>query len=585
MTVATGVRRAVLHLRVSSDDQAERGTIATQADELHRRLASEPGVVVVREYVDEGVSGTLPLDERPAGSRLLADARAELFDEIWFYDLTRIGRDSIDNAIARRTLVRLGIRMVSLAEGEPDDFMFDIKSAVSANERREFLRKTAHGMTRAAREGRYCGGIVPFGFRVEGQKQNAHLVPDHTPVWADRSAADIVADIYERLALKGQSCRAIAREFNAFGIPTHYARDGRGVRGKQTQGLWRPGRIRNLVVNPVYRGELQYGRRIDQRGPKTERHGHEITSATIEGLVSPTLWQAAQAALAANRRVVKNTRRVYLLRGVIHCGICGLTYVGSWSNKTGWYRCGGELLERGPLAGRCPGCAIRTDRIEPSIWADIERFLRDPGDVLDELDGRTEREAQGAIVEAESITLRRALEALEAQRKQAIALNIRGRLPDADLDAELDRIEAERSELQARLTALQAPRAEVVPQEVYDLLAEVRARLDAGLTDEQRAEIVRLLAAVVIKTDIGQNGKKTAKALVTYRFPCVVSFFTVRVPGSWPRQVGTETGRPPLGRPARSQPGRPRAAGAVPPVLPDRTRAARRERESRRWRG
>jgi hypothetical protein len=103
--------------------------------------------------------------------------------------------------------------------------------------------------------------------------------------------------------------------------------------------------------------------------------------------------------------------------------------------------------------------------MEPAIWDEIERFLRDPGDVLDELDGRSEREAQGAIAAAEAITLSRALEALEAQRKQAVALNIRGRLPDADLDVELDRIASEQAAVQARLDAVQAPRAEIVPQE------------------------------------------------------------------------------------------------------------------------
>jgi hypothetical protein len=68
---------------------------------------------------------------------------------------------------------------------------------------------------------------------------------------------------------------------------------------------------------------------------------------------------------------------------------------------------------------------------------------------------------------------------------------------------------------------------------VHDLLAEIRARLDAGLTDEQRQEIVRLLASVVVQTTIGEDGKKTAKALVTYRFPGVVS--TCTATGSWQR--------------------------------------------------
>ena len=224
-------RRVAIYLRVSSDDQAERGTIATQADELHHRLAAEEGVVIVGEYSDDGVSGALAFEDRPAGARLVADARARLFEEAWFYDFDRLGRDLIENAIARRTLKRLGVRLFSLHDGEPDDFMFEIKSSVAANERRTFLRRSADGMKRAAREGRWCGGIVSLGYRVEGQKQNARLVPDHNLMWANKTAAEVACDIYERIALQGQSCRVVAREFNALGIPTHFARDGRGIRG------------------------------------------------------------------------------------------------------------------------------------------------------------------------------------------------------------------------------------------------------------------------------------------------------------------------------------------------------------------
>jgi site-specific DNA recombinase len=525
MTVAAGVRRVATYERVSSDDQRERETIKTQTDQLDRWLAREPGVELVGRYKDDGVSGTIALQDRPGGGRLLRDAAAGLFTELWVYKTDRLGRDAPDVLQVRRRLSWLGIRLLSEAEGEQSPLAFDIQTVVDDYSRVEFLRKSAHGMARAAREGRYCGGIVPFGFRVEGAKQTARLVPDETIVWADKSAADLVRDIYERLSLRRQSCRAIALDFNVLAIPTHYTRDGRGVRGKLTQGLWRAGRIRNLVVNPVYRGELQYGRRIDQRGPKTERRGHEITSAPIEGLVSPTLWQAAQDALAANRRCTKNTHRVYLLKGVMKCGICGLTYGGSAGTPNNWYRCRGQLSDRGPVVGRCPGYSIRDDRVEPVIWTEVEAWLRNPGDVLDALDGTREREAAGAIAEAESITLRRALDGLEAQRKQATALNIRGRLSDADLDAELDRIEMERGALEARVAASEAAMGDPLPQEAHDFLTEIRARLDAGLTDEQRAEIVRLLVRIVIHTDLS-GPKKTVKAAVTFRFPAVVSFFT-----------------------------------------------------------
>jgi site-specific DNA recombinase len=567
MTVATGVRRVATYERVSSEDQRERETIKTQTDEIARLLASQPGVELVGRYVDDGVSGAMPLAERPDGRRVLADAEAGLFDEVWVYKFDRLGRDTPDQTTIGRWFKRHGIRLISRLEGEPDLLTWDILAAISDNDRRMFLRRTAHGIERAAREGRYTGGIVPFGYRAVGVKGTARFEPDTAPLWGDLSAADLVLRIYQALGIDGRSCRSVAVEFNALGVPTHYVRDNRevkrGERKERTQGLWRAGRIRNLVVNPVYRGELQYGRRIDQRGPKTERRGHDITSGAIEGLVSPALWHAAQDVLAANRRCAKNTKRVYLLRGVIHCGICGLTLVGSADGFGGRYRCNGGLVERGPIEGRCPSCSVRVNTIEPAVWDDVQAWLRNPGDLIDEIDGAREREAQGAIVEAESITLARALDALERQRKQATALNIRGRLPDAELDAELDRIEHERLALQARVAALEPSQAEIVPQDARDLLADVRARLDVGLTDEQRQEIVRLLVGIVIHTTVGGDGKKTARAVVTYRFPCVVPTRTGT--GSSLPGAGTSMGRPRPGRRERLPRARLRSAGGAPP--------------------
>ena len=156
---------------------------------------------------------------------------------------------------------RSAVSLRATDENIDDPFYFDIHAVIAANERRKFLERSAEGMNRAAKEGRYTGGIVPLGYSVSGDRGFRRLVPDDSPMWAGLSAADVVRRIYDHLAVDGWSCVRIATEFNSLGVPTSYRRDGRGVRGKRTQGLWRSGRIRNLVVNPVYRGVLQYGRR------------------------------------------------------------------------------------------------------------------------------------------------------------------------------------------------------------------------------------------------------------------------------------------------------------------------------------
>ena len=66
-----------LYARVSTEDQAERATIQAQLDFL-RRYVDLHSLPVAGEYVDDGISGTVPLQDRPEGQRLLRDAAVVL---------------------------------------------------------------------------------------------------------------------------------------------------------------------------------------------------------------------------------------------------------------------------------------------------------------------------------------------------------------------------------------------------------------------------------------------------------------------------------------------------------------------------
>jgi len=62
-----------------------------------------------------------------------------------------------------------------------------------------------------------------------------------------------------------------------------------------------------------------------------------------------------------------------------------------------------------------------------------------------------------------------------------------------------------------------------------DLLNKLRGNLELGLTDQQRQEIVRLLVAgIVIRTTVHEDGAKDAAATIHYRFPAVPATGTVR---------------------------------------------------------
>jgi site-specific DNA recombinase len=114
-TVKVSRPRVALYLRVSTEEQRERQSIDTQR-EFGLRYCELHDDLLVDQYADDGVSGTVPLEQRDEGARLLLDARAHRLDTILIYRLDRLGRDprGILNAVAE--LETLGVQVKSMTE-------------------------------------------------------------------------------------------------------------------------------------------------------------------------------------------------------------------------------------------------------------------------------------------------------------------------------------------------------------------------------------------------------------------------------------------------------------------------------------
>jgi DNA invertase Pin-like site-specific DNA recombinase len=96
--------KAVLYARVRSDAQQKEGTIESQVVELKRQIAAA-GHVLVREYIDDGITGTV-LD-RPALEQLRQDAKSDLFERINFHAADRTTREAAHQTIIIGELLRL----------------------------------------------------------------------------------------------------------------------------------------------------------------------------------------------------------------------------------------------------------------------------------------------------------------------------------------------------------------------------------------------------------------------------------------------------------------------------------------------
>ena len=95
----------------------------------------------------------------------------------------RLGRDAFELLRIWRVFESIGISLRATDENIDDPFYFDIHAVIAANERRKFLERSAEGMNRAAKEGRYTGGIVPLGYTTSGDRGARRLVPDDSLMW------------------------------------------------------------------------------------------------------------------------------------------------------------------------------------------------------------------------------------------------------------------------------------------------------------------------------------------------------------------------------------------------------------------
>ncbi|MCW5982726.1 MAG: recombinase family protein [Bryobacteraceae bacterium] len=518
-----------VYLRVSTEEQRERQSIATQR-EFGGRYTELHGIAVYRVYADDGVSGTVPLDRRPEGSQILRDAKLGKFDQLLVYKLDRLGRDTrlILNGVAE--LEKYGVRVRSMTE-EFDTgtatgrLMLTMLSGFASHEREVIRERSLAGTDRVAEAGVWLGGIVPFGYRKAGDKGSAKLVVSEEPIpGMDMSEADVIRLIYQMAAVEKKSCRAISDHLNRLGVPCAYTRDGRAVlRGKRkqrTSGVWRPGRVRNLVISKTYMGRHEYGKRSPSKNRK-------LIVRAVSAIVDEGTWKKAQQTLRGNILFSRRSaKKQYLLRGLIKCGMCGLTYIGTASSKSEYYyRCNGAHSPQiyGPR-GRCQSKAVRGDHLEEQVWSDVETFLRNPQPVLEQLHARLEADAQGSSQTKKQVArLEGLLAQKETERSRVVGLYRRGRLTDAELDAQMDEIGKEEAALEAQIAELRgkiagADSIGATISSAQALLEKLRKRLDEPVSWELKRRLIEVLVAGVHVDTVEECGVKQTRTTVTYRF-------------------------------------------------------------------
>ena len=150
-------KKVVIYTRVSTLDQ----TIDNQLIEL-RDHCCKMGWEVVKEYADEGLSGTLSRDKRPALNSLIKDAYRKRFDSVVCWDISRIGRSMKELILFLSDMKDRGIGICSVRQGfdtstSMGEIMFQFVGILSSWEREMIRERTLAGLERAKSEGKTLG--------------------------------------------------------------------------------------------------------------------------------------------------------------------------------------------------------------------------------------------------------------------------------------------------------------------------------------------------------------------------------------------------------------------------------------------
>jgi site-specific DNA recombinase len=157
--------RSALYARVSTDLQQKEGTIESQLATLRRQIA-QAGHELVKEYIDDGYTGTLLT--RPGLEQMRSDLKTDLFDAIYFLAADRIARDAAYQSIIVGELVKHGkqiiINGVDYKNNPENKVTLTILGAVAEFERAKIIERMMRGKLHRLSKGEMIGGLPPFGY-------------------------------------------------------------------------------------------------------------------------------------------------------------------------------------------------------------------------------------------------------------------------------------------------------------------------------------------------------------------------------------------------------------------------------------
>src|SRR5258707_6925081 len=213
------MRMAAIYARVSSEQQREENTIASQTAALIE-FAKTHELEVPKEWVVEDESYSGATLERPGLERVRDLAAEGQIQVVLAYAPDRLSRKYAYQILLIEELARHGVEtlFVKSPQGESaeDQLLIQFQGMIAEYERAQILERSRRGKRHRARSGEI--GVMsgaPYGYRYIRKSEEAPA--SYAVIEAE---ARVVRQVYESYTVAGWSIGEITRRINAEGIPT-----------------------------------------------------------------------------------------------------------------------------------------------------------------------------------------------------------------------------------------------------------------------------------------------------------------------------------------------------------------------------
>lgn len=168
-------KRVYCLYRVSTKGQVEKDDIPMQK-QYCREFAESQGWTIIKEFAEKGVSGfKVAAADRDAIQEIRQDAEERKFDILLVFMFDRLGRRDDETPFVVEWFIRNGIEVWSAMEGQQkmddhiDKLLNYIRYWQASGESLKTSARTKTRLSQIVQEGRFRGGIVPYGYRLEKQ--------------------------------------------------------------------------------------------------------------------------------------------------------------------------------------------------------------------------------------------------------------------------------------------------------------------------------------------------------------------------------------------------------------------------------